>query len=386
MNVVSLFSGIGGLELGLENLGFRTVCYVENEGYAQKVLVKNMDEGSLSRAPIWDDVRTFDGRRWRGVADLVCGGFPCQDISVAGKGAGIKEGTRSGLWFEFKRVVCEARPRYVLVENVSAITKRGLDTVLAGLSEVGYDAVWFTLQAAEVGALHRRERMFIVGWRRGISNAEIRGEQEQQAGDNRQERRRDSQVEPRSGAGGRGIDGNIAEGTDIGKRTPSEVQADMADADGGGHLHGEPEKFSAEARLSTLGEPEPEGDVAHADGTGNGAPSDEPDGIWEEKDEGRDGLAQRRTVRRCEDVPDADTEGMEGGEKSRNLEEGGENSNQFFKRFNTSGDYWSAEPDVGRVAHGVPSRVDRLRCLGNAVVPQVAREVGKVMLLMEAKK
>jgi site-specific DNA-cytosine methylase len=123
-----------------------------------------MQDKNLDDAPIWSDICSFNGKKWFGRVDIIFGGFPCQDISVAGKGAGIKEGTRSGLFFQLLRLVREIRPSYIFLENVSAITRRGFDTVLGCLYEAGYDAKWTTLAASEVGALHRRERWFCLAW------------------------------------------------------------------------------------------------------------------------------------------------------------------------------------------------------------------------------
>ncbi len=162
-NVLSLFSGGGGLDLGVELAvpGARAVCFVEREAYACAVLATRMEEGSLAAAPIWSDVTTFDGRPWRGVVDLIAGGFPCQDISNAGLRAGIG-GERSGLWSEFARIIREVEPGSVFVENVAALASRGLDVVLGDLAELGFHAEWDVFRADEVGAPHRRERLFIL--------------------------------------------------------------------------------------------------------------------------------------------------------------------------------------------------------------------------------
>ena len=162
MNELALFAGVGGGLLGGKLLGWRTVCAVELNQYAASVLCARQNDGILSPFPIWDDVCTFDGKPWRGIVDLISGGFPCQDISVAGKGAGIK-GERSGLWKEFARIIGEVRPRYVFVENSPMLTVRGIDTVLGDLATLGYDAKWGILGAIHVGAPHRRERIWIVG-------------------------------------------------------------------------------------------------------------------------------------------------------------------------------------------------------------------------------
>ena len=161
MNELALFAGAGGGILGGKLLGWRTVCAVEREPYAASVLAQRQNDGLLPPFPIWDDVRTFDGRPWRGVVDVVSGGFPCQDISAAGMGAGL-EGERSGLWVEMARVVGEVRPRFVFVENSPMLTTRGLGRVLGDLASMGFDARWGVLGAGDVGAPHERERLWIV--------------------------------------------------------------------------------------------------------------------------------------------------------------------------------------------------------------------------------
>ena len=163
LRAISLFSGVGGLDLGLRDAGVaRTVCYVEREAHAAAVLVARMADGRLDEAPIWSDVCSFDGRPWRGSVDLVVGGFPCQDISSAGSRAGIIDGARSGLWREYARIVREVGPRFVFVENVGALLVRGVDVVLGDLAGMGFDAEWGVFRASDVGAPHRRERIFIL--------------------------------------------------------------------------------------------------------------------------------------------------------------------------------------------------------------------------------
>lgn len=161
MNELHLFVGAGGGILGGMLLGHRTVCAVEIEPYCRKVLLQRQRDGVLPWFPIWDDVRTFDGRPWRGIVDVVCGGFPCQDISAAGKGAGI-DGERSGLWSEMARIIGEVRPRFAFVENSPMLASRGLGRVLGDLSEMGFDARWGVVSAADAGAPHLRERIWIL--------------------------------------------------------------------------------------------------------------------------------------------------------------------------------------------------------------------------------
>ena len=147
--------------MGGRLLGWRTVCAVEFASYPRRVLLQRQADGHLDRFPIWDDVRTFDGNPWRGSVDIVTGGFPCQDISSAGNGAGI-DGARSGLWVEMARIIREVRPRFVLVENSPMLVSRGLGRVLGDLASMGFDARWGVLGAVDAGAPHKRERIWIV--------------------------------------------------------------------------------------------------------------------------------------------------------------------------------------------------------------------------------
>jgi len=161
MNELALFAGAGGGILGGKLLGWRTVCAVEWEQYPASVLCARQNDGLLPPFPIWDDVQTFDGKPWRGIVDVVSGGFPCQDISAAGRGAGI-DGERSGMWGEMARIICEVQPRFVFVENSPMLTSRGLGRVLGDLASMGFDARWGVLGAADVGANHQRDRIWIV--------------------------------------------------------------------------------------------------------------------------------------------------------------------------------------------------------------------------------
>jgi len=166
VNELALFSGAGGGILGGKLLGWRTVCAVEIDAYARSVLLARQRDGFLDPFPIWDDVETFDGHPWRGVIDVVSGGFPCQDLSCAGRRAGIR-GKRSGLWAEFARIVGEVQPRFVWVENVPALLGRGLDVVLGDLACLGYGSTYCILGAHHVGAPHKRDRIWIKGERIG---------------------------------------------------------------------------------------------------------------------------------------------------------------------------------------------------------------------------
>jgi DNA (cytosine-5)-methyltransferase 1 len=235
MKVGELFAGIGGIGLGLEATGgFEVVWQVEKDDYATKVLEKNWP--AVRR---WDDVKTFPPETGTWDVDLITAGFPCQDISVAGKGEGL-DGKKSGLFYEVIRIAGIIKPRWLLLENVSALLTRGLDSVLRELAQIGYDSEWHCIPAAHVGAPHRRDRIYIM---------------------------------------------------------------------------------------------------AHAN-----------------------------------------SEGLQG---QRGLEETSQICTQeairlFSSRVGQS--QWGIEPDVDRMVNGVPRRVDRIKCLGNAVVPQVAQFMGEIIL------
>ena len=171
MHELALFAGAGGGILGGLLLGWRTVCAVEIDPYARSVLLARQNDGTLTPFPVWDDIRTFDGRPWRGIVDVVSGGFPCTDISAAGKGAGI-EGENSGLWVEMARIIGEVRPRFALVENSPVLTSRGLHRVLGDLAALGMDARYGVVSAADTGAPHLRERIWIVAHAQSFTERE----------------------------------------------------------------------------------------------------------------------------------------------------------------------------------------------------------------------
>lgn len=165
-NVLDIFSGIGGFSLGLERAGgFKTVGFCEVDAYCQQVLRKHWP-----KVPIYEDVRELNAdtlSRDGITVDVIAGGFPCQDLSYAGNGAGLN-GLRSGLWHEYCRLIRELRPDYVIVENVSALLGRGLGTVLGNLATLGYDAEWQCIRATAVGLPHSRDRVWIVAYPNGL--------------------------------------------------------------------------------------------------------------------------------------------------------------------------------------------------------------------------
>jgi DNA (cytosine-5)-methyltransferase 1 len=285
VNVGSLFAGIGGFDLGLSRAGFDIGWQVEIDPFCRAVLARHFPE-----ARRFPDVREI-GAGVLPPVDLLCGGFPCQDLSVAGRGAGI-DGARSGLWSDFARLVREIRPGYVLVENVPALLsgkgkrwdRAPIGRVLGDLAAVWYDAEWACLSAGEFGAPQLRRRVWIVAY--PPRDAEVRP-----AAPARSERQR-------ARAGG---------------------------AEGGGRT----------------------GDLAHPDD------------------------------QRCAEVVGLAAEGRQG--QGDALGRGAVESGEVW-----SAHPWTTEPDVGRVAHGVPDRVERLAALGNALVPQIAYWIGRRILAYEA--
>ncbi len=171
LRTLDLFSGVGCFSLGLElTNGFETVAFCEVDPYCRKVLAKHWP-----KVPCYEDVRylTADALARDGVGpiDIICGGFPCQDVSHAGTGAGL-DGERSGLWREFHRLIGEIRPRFAIVENVAALLDGGMGTVCGDLADIGYDAEWSTVSACSLGAPHMRQRVFIVAYPNGIDGRE----------------------------------------------------------------------------------------------------------------------------------------------------------------------------------------------------------------------
>jgi len=165
INNLSFCSGVGGLELGLD-LAFRnirTVCHVEGEAYAASILAQKMEDGTLHDAPIWDNVRTFDAKPWRGRVHSISGGFPCQPFSQAGKQ--LAENDPRHLWPEFTRIIGEVRPKFIFLENVAGVVKLAAPTIFTDLAEMGYSASWCVIKASDVGALHHRARWFCLAWK-----------------------------------------------------------------------------------------------------------------------------------------------------------------------------------------------------------------------------
>ena len=317
----SLFAGIGGFDLGFERAGMVCKWQVEIDDYANRVLAKHWPAVHRER-----DIRQCGAHNLQPV-DVVCGGFPCQDISYAGLGAGL-DGERSGLFFEAVRVVRELQPRVVVLENVAALLTRGLDRVLGTLAAIGYDAEWHCIPAAAVGAPHIRDRVFVVAYRKG-----------------------DGWQQGQSFAGG-GAEG-IAQGEKL--RSGNGCQ-DVADTDNKDKSkHEKSPRHSEQKRRAT--------------------PTRGKASRQEDRKASNNG-----TCRHGEALADTDSVA---NKTSQNAFTESPERHAWLGSAGRSGpcrsasDWWATEPDVGRVADGVPNRVDRLRGLGNAVVPQVAEWIGR---------
>ena len=333
MRVLDLFAGIGGFSLGLEKAGMETVAFCEINEYAQKVLKKNWPG-----VPIYEDVRQITANRLvsDGIrCDVITGGFPCQDISVSGNQVGI-EGERSGLWTECARLLGDIRPKYAIFENVPNLLNGGdgnwFKRVLWDISQVGYDAEWKCIRASDVGAPHRRERIWIICFK---NNSPMADPNSDDGGDRSRTlpRERWPWLEHR-GSSERQLVGQT-----------EETMANTKSKRSNDRQHGERGKTTQKSRLRGK---------ARASGQEMANTINErlqrrlQDGInyqegWEVK-----GF---RSVTKCSDRWERDRESI-----------------------------WATEPCVGRVANGVPNLSHRLKCLGNAVVPQIPELIGRAIM------
>jgi len=368
LTVGSLFSGIGGLDLGLERAGMNVIWQSEIDPYGCRVLRKHWPEvvnhGNIKEINWGDVVRP----------DVICGGYPCQPFSTAGKRNGTDDPRH--LWPWVREAISELRPKYAILENVRGHVSLGLNVVLGEMASIGYDAEWQIVSAASVGAPHRRDRVIIVAYPReqfkhgrGHFNSQSAFGQGQAV------------QEPVSGS-------NSPSANTIGQ---------LANPDNSGRLHGQSKIFTADrwlnallanttqqhcdgeldntpnsARPKTLSQSRDGSgaqNVANPDNTGSGTPRSAIDGNGTEEIQGRDNKPQSGSSGRSQNVADT-------GSASGQLKQ-----ERTICQPNTGGrSWWQVEPDVGRVAHGVPSRVDRLRGLGNAVVPQVAELIGRMVI------
>jgi DNA (cytosine-5)-methyltransferase 1 len=364
VNVGSLFAGIGGFDLGLQRAGMRVDWQVELDPYCGAVRARHFPE-----ARRFEDVREV-GTENLAPVDLVCGGFPCQDLSPAGKGAGL-DGARSGLWAEFARIVRELRPGYVVVENVPALlTGKGkrwdrapVGRVLGDLAEAGYDAEWACLSAREFGAPHLRKRVWLVAYpardAQAGSEATTRPQRERARPGGLEGRARelsdaDRDRRPQGVCLGTGAEEPARPPDALRRRAGTDVA----------HAEGDPERTGLRAsgaprqwrrRPADCGGAR--GDVADPERRGRQRGADQPR---------RDDPERPATLR-----------GQGAAHPARGCEE-----SRPGRRLPAS-EGWGAEPDVGRVADGVPARVDRLAALGNALLPQIAEWIGSRILEYE---
>jgi len=344
VNELALFAGAGGGILGGKLLGWNTIGAVEIEEYPRKVLLQRQRDGILEPFPIWDDITTFDGRPWKGCVDIISGGFPCQDISAAGKGAGI-DGERSGLWGEMARIIDEIRPRFAFVENSPMLTIRGLGRVLGDLSEMGYNARWCVLGADDAGAPHRRKRIWILAYSElhGLPGSQDRGSiktpiRQQQEGQNG--------TQYIKGAG-----------------SLSETKGDVADS-----------KSRESGKQATRNRGK--GIVRGSKITWwDSDPADLPDTDQFNDDLCRHGTGeiQRKQSGQAELSRGEICNSPKSGLQNRTIKKVGQPGQvEKSKRSAYNGEIRTAKPVMGRVAHGVAHRVDRLKAIGNGQVPGVA--------------
>jgi DNA (cytosine-5)-methyltransferase 1 len=332
MNELALFAGAGGGILGGHLLGWRTICAVEWESYPASVLCARQNDGLLPPFPIWDNVQTFDGKPWRGIVDVISGGFPCQDISAAGKGAGI-DGERSGMWGEMARIIHEVRPRFVFVENSPMLTSRGLGRVLGDLASMGFDARWGVLGAADVGANHQRDRIWIVAKQMGNSYndgqtpSEIREIAEPRGNNNKAKQNETIQ----------------SQGSGEQHEVLAYSRCELRDEGNSGIVDTQEEIGTSSPILNQSG--------------GEGC--------------GENQVADTREIRPC-------------GKKT----EQGMARQLRFAECGVDRNWWQREPEfvprttqrnMGGVADGVASRVDRLKAIGNGQVPLCAATAWRIL-------
>lgn len=317
LRALSLCSGVGGLDLGLHlAVPSRTVCYVEREAFAASILAARMEDGSLAPASVWSDLRTFDGAAWRGAVDCVLAGFPCQPVSVAGKR--LAQQDERWMWPHVARIVREVGPGLVFLENVAGLLVHGMGDVLRDLAALGFDAEWGVFSAAGVGAPHRRERVFILGY----------------------------SVHDGRRAGG-------SRGDDDGRSDPGRPEGAGGAAESG-------------SGLAHADDPRPQGRGLRGAGRADERPAWQGGGAVADADRrGREGFGCDLRPHR-QPQPRHDADGRSGALLPL-WPPGPDDDWSGVPR-----ELWPVEPPVRRVADGVAGRVDRLRACGNGVVPLAA--------------
>lgn len=347
LRVLDLFSGIGGFSLGLERTGgFETAAFCEFAEFPRKLLAKHWPN-----VPIFEDVRTLKGTDIDGPIDVVCGGYPCQPFSTAGRRKGQKDDRY--LWPEFSRLVAELRPSWVIGENVAGHISMGLDDVLSDLEGQGYAARTFVIPACATGAPHRRDRTWIVAYTEGERCGKAR--------------------EPRRGSS-------------IGSASPSSTQVDVAHADSkrGPSMRGKRENFASESAGGRDDRNRSANDVEWK--VANGSAGQNSRNVADAIGGRRQGSRQPFNA----SYQEAGAEGqaaqpVNGGVRGKRSAQSamGRMVDGISSRLDGHC-RWLDEPDIPRVAKGVKNRANRLKALGNAVVPQIAEMIGHAIL--EAEK
>ncbi len=366
LNGLDLFTGIGGLTIALREW-VRPIVYCENDRYAQAVLLSKMETGELPYAPIWDDIRGLGGSLLpKDDIDIIYGGFPCQDISTAGNGEGL-EGERSGLFFEVTRLAREIRPRFVFLENVPAITVRGLDRVCLEFTSMGYDSRWTHLSASSVGANHQRDRWWFLAYSNGNgvrlqSNGLTECEEKTRAID-------DSQGERRGLVGNADRKWNESQSRCLEQKSSERKQKSSSRPNNTSEAVANTsiERFGKERQLRCE---QPEKRIGRRSKT-----MANPEGIGSEPRRVSIRSEEKHTKPKLRsEISDSNGIRLEEQRSEKRRPTGAA----------TDASWWAVEPDVGRVVNGLPNRVDRIRGLGNAVVPLQAKEAFKKLMGIKA--
>lgn len=371
LKVLDLFSGIGGFSLALESTGhFQTIGFVENDEYCQAVLRHHFPE-----VPILGDIKNVTKETVPTRPDVLCGGFPCQPFSVAGDQR-AKDDPRH-LWPEMLRIIKEQKPTWVVGENVSGLVKLGLDEILDEMEDQGYSTRTFNIPAFSVGAPHQRQRLWIIGH---LGDPEHNGlpTPERQRGLLKQPEEPKKQISIWELEGTSGASGDVANPDNEGIR--SRIGGDDFDYEeesGEGGIDGE--GSAGDDEWYDTSPTQDEGvDVPDTDDARDRTQEHRVNENGKKNIQGRQEHTQSKSSRHGADIPDPNGEGLQGQRKKYKLPK------SKRKREIGGSSWWDVEPDVGRVAYGVPDRVFKLRALGNSIIPQIAQKIGYAII--EAEK
>ena len=371
LKVLDLFSGIGGFSLALESTGhFQTIGFVENDEYCQAVLQHHFPE-----VPILGDIKNVTKETVPTRPDVICGGFPCQPFSVAGDQR-AKDDPRH-LWPEMLRIIKEQKPTWVVGENVSGLVKLGLDEILDEMEDQGYSTRTFNIPAFSVGAPHQRQRLWIIGH---LGDPEHNGSPtpERQRGLLKQPEEPKKQISIWELEGTSGASGDVANPDN--ERVRSRIGGDDFDYEeesGEGGVDGE--GSAGDDEWYDTSPTQDEGvDVSDTDDTRDRTQEHRVDEDGKKNIQGRQEHTQSKSSRHGADIPDPNGKGLQGQRKKYKLPK------SKRKREIGGSSWWDVEPNVGRVAYGVPNRVFKLRALGNSIIPQIAQKIGYAII--EAEK